>query len=284
VHWESASSRAVSDTNIGGANVIKAPGPGTGSGAGATYTISAPTPGVSGTAQQTLAPVITAQDLGAGGLSYPLATVTGRFATTKSYTIQLTADATIQVGQVVMPDAGTDARFDINTGSATTAIGVLTGTGASAQGTDYRVAVQGIAYVCPSTGTSVTRGHFLVQSATAGVVDDSATLGAAGLTIGKSLYSEAPNVIVSATGSTNVIVLTSAPGWAIGDPVVYYEAGGASIAGLVTGTVYWIKSITSATITLAPTRGSATEVDITADGTCTTQYLMRLPQAVVNIQ
>ena len=283
-HTLSARSREGTDSNVAGAAATIQPGPGTGTAQGSTLTISAPTPGVSGTTQQTLAPVIVAADKGAGGLSYPLATFSGRATTTKSYTVRLPADATVQVGQTVMADAGTDGRFDLNTGSATTAIGVLTGTEASAAGTDAHVAVQGIAYVYPTTGTTVTRGHFLVQSATAGACDDSATIGAAGLTIGKALYSEAPDVIVSATATTDAIVLTSAPGWAVGDPVLYFEAGGASIAGLTTGIVYWVKTIASATVTLAPTRGSATTVDITSDGTCTTQYLIRLPQAVVNIQ
>lgn len=196
----------------------------------------------------------------------------------------LVADAVVQYGQTVMPDAGTDGRFDINTGSATTALGVLAGIGPSAQGTAYGIVVSGLAHVTPSSGTAVTRGHFLCQSATAGVVDDSATLCTAGLTIGKALYSEATDVLVSATATSDEIVLTSAPGWAVGDPVAYYEAGGAAIAGLTSGNVYWIKTISSATVTLCATKGCGTAVNITADGTITTQYLIRLPQAVVHVQ
>jgi len=202
---------------------------------------------------------------------------------TRNIRIPLVADATVQMGQVVMADAGTDGRFDLNATSATTGIGVLSGTGASAAGTVYGIVVSGIGYVTPALNQAVTRGHFLCQSATAGVVDDSASLCTAGLGIGKSLYSEATDVLVSATASTNVIVLTSAPGWAVNDPVVFYEAGGASIAGMTSGNVYWIKTISSADVTLSATKGGAV-LDITADGTITAQYLQRLPQAVIAMQ
>lgn len=202
----------------------------------------------------------------------------------RSYMVQLTADATIQFGNVVMPDAGTDGRFDINTGSATSAIGVLAGIGASAAGTAYNIAVDGIAYVTPTTGTAVTRGHYLVMSATAGYVDDSATLGAAGLTIGKALYSEAMYTAASAdVNLTNdTFKLSSAPGWAVGEPVIYYNGGGASATGLTSGNTYWVQSITTDTITVAATKGGS-KIDISGTGN-NAQYFLRLPQAIIGIQ
>lgn len=202
----------------------------------------------------------------------------------RNYMVQLTADAVVQVGNVVMPDAGTDGRFDLNTGSATSAIGVLGGAGASAQGTAYNIIVDGLAYITPTTGTAVTRGHYMVMSATAGYVDDSATLGAAGLTIGKALCSEA--MYTAATADVNLtndtFKLSSAPGWAVNDPVIYYNGGGASATGLTSGNTYWIQSITTNTITVSATRGGS-KIDITGTGN-DAQYFLRLPLCVINIQ
>lgn len=203
--------------------------------------------------------------------------------------LPLVADGVVQVGQTVMPSATTDGRFVVNTGGAAGPIGVYDSTAQSAVGTSCTtstpcmVLTAGVAYVCPSSGTSVTRGHYLCQSATAGVADDSATVCADGMNIGRAIYSEATDVLVSATATSDEIVLTSAPGWDVGDPVVYYEAGGAAIAGLTSGSVYFIKTISSATVTLCATAGCGTAVDITADGVITTQYLIRLPKAVLRI-
>lgn len=263
-------SRGGTDSNVSGASGTITSPPGTGNSTPSALILASPDIGVSGTTQQTVTEKARIDGNG--------------FTVRRSLQIPLTGTGTIQYGSVVAIDASTDGRFAANGSSATTAIGVIGGYANSHVNTESPIVIQGIGHVLPATGQAVTRGHFLCQSSTAGVVDDSATLCTAGLGIAKALYSEATNVIVSATASSNVIVLTSAPGWAIGDPVVYYEAGGAAIAGLTTATVYWIKTINTTSVTLAATKGGATEVDITADGTCTTQYLMRLPLAVVNIQ
>lgn len=202
----------------------------------------------------------------------------------RNYMVQLTSDATIQVGNVVMPDAGTDGRFDLNTGSAASAIGTLAGTGAASAGTAYNIILNGIGYVTPTTGTAVTRGHYLVMSSTAGYVDDSATLGAAGLTIGKALYSEAMYTAATAGVSlaNDTFQLSSAPGWAINDPVIYYNGGGSSATGLTTGNTYWVQSISTDTITVAATKGGS-KIDISGTGN-NAQYFLRLPQAIIGIQ
>lgn len=196
---------------------------------------------------------------------------------------QITADATIQFGQVVMPDIGTDGRFDINASLAKTAIGALGGTGASAAGTAYPIVMNGIGYLAPDTTGDVARGHYLCVSSTAGYVADSLTACTVGLGVGKALYSEDTNTLVSATASNDQIVVTGVPNWVVGDPVIFYTNAGAAIAGLTSGNVYWVKTISSATVTLSATLGGAV-TDITADGVITTQYLQRLPKAVINVQ
>jgi hypothetical protein len=225
-----------------------------------------------------------------------------------AYEVTLTADAVVQYGQVVMVSS-TDGRFTQNTGGATTAIGVLGGNvtlpvatlGPSSAGTAYGVAILGRAYVAPAEDQAVVHGHFLVMSATAGYVNDSATISTIGLNIGKALYSEPVTATINPAGCTGSagcintalntpntgpagqITLGTSPNWAVGDPVIYWASGGTAPTGFTTGNVYWIKSIGGANVTIAATKTGSAIVP-SSQGTDATQYLARLPQAIINIQ
>ena len=216
----------------------------------------------------------------------------------------LVADATIQYGQTVMPDAGTNDRFDVTTGSATLTIGVLGGVGASAQGTSYPVIYGGLAYVACAEDGAITRGHYLLQSATAGYCADSATVSTDGLNIAKALRSEpVTNVIVfngctGAAGCVNTALNTpnngpagqitlsadvAAAGWVVGEPVVYWNSGGAPITGLTDGATYWLVSVATTNVLISATKGGAAIVP-SSQGNDATQYLQRLPLAAISIQ
>jgi len=200
--------------------------------------------------------------------------------------VGLTSDAIIQVGQIVMADAGTDGRYDINGANGTLAIGVLGGSGSAAAAAARGPVVSGNAYVAMAEDVAVTRGHVLYQSATAGFAADNSALQAAGLNIGIALYSEALYAFTAPGGvTTNTITLDSAPGWAVGDPVIYWQSGDATVpTGLTTGTVYFIKTIATAAITLSLTRGGAAVAITENTGSGTTMYFQRLPLALINIR
>lgn len=211
----------------------------------------------------------------------------------RNYMVQLTADATIQFGNVVMPDAGTDGRFDVLTADSTLGIGVLTGVGPSAAGTTYNIAVDGIAYVAPAEDQAITRGqHLCISGTVAGVVTSSAGICAQGKTIGKSLYSEPVTYVIAPAGcggscvntTSETITLSSAPGWAVNDPVIYYNSGGTSIGGLTDGATYWVRSISGADVTLKALKTDTAAINLTSAGDDATQYLIRLPQAIINVQ
>lgn len=209
--------------------------------------------------------------------------------------VSLTADAVIQFGQTVMPDASADGRFDVTTGNATLTIGVLGGVGASAQGTAYPVITEGLAYIAPAEDQAVTRGHYLLQSATAGYVNDSATVSTDGLNIGLSLYSEPVSNVIDPTGcggggcintTTGAIQLSAdvaAAGWTVGQPVIYWNSGGATPTGLTDGGVYFLKTVSTTTVTISATYGGAAVVP-SDQGNDATQYLQRLPQAIISIR
>lgn len=205
----------------------------------------------------------------------------------RSQRISLTADAVLQVGMVAMVDAGTDERFDVNGAGGTLALGIVTdnGLGPTVQGTAYNLAIDGKAYFLPTEDVAITRGHVLYQDASvAGCVNDNAALQATGLNVGQALRSEAMYTIC-ATGAcvdegTDTITLSSAPGWAVNDLVVYWNSGGSTLGGLVEGRTYYVKTIADAAVVLAETRGGAA-INLTNDGTDATQYLIRLPLGVV---
>ena len=201
-----------------------------------------------------------------------------------SYSVSLIADAVVQFGQIVMVDAGTNGRFDINTANGPLGIGVLRGVGPSAQGTAYDIATGGLAYVAMAEDVAVTRGHVLYQSATAGFANDNIALQDAGLNVGVALYSEALYPFTAPGGvAADTITLNAAPGWAINDPVIYWQSGDLTApTGLVTGKVYWIRSINAAIITLSATRGGVVLPITNNTGSGVTMYFQRLPQAIIN--
>ncbi len=217
---------------------------------------------------------------------------------------EIVADATVQFGSTVMPDASADDRFDVTTGSATLSIGVLAGTGPSAQATAYPVIMNGLAHFRPAEDQSFTRGHYLLQSATAGAVNDSATVSTDGLNIGLALRSEAVTAVIVHNGCTggagciNTALNTpnagpagqitlgvdvAALGWAVGQPVIYWNSGGTSPTGLTDGNVYWLLSVATTNVTIAASKGGAVVVP-TDQGNDATQYLQRLPWGVVGIR
>ena len=280
---------AAGTSDVAGASYTFKSGTGRGTGAGSALIFSSPTRiTTSSTAQTQVERVrIDEQATQINTLAFPLV-----------------ADATIQYGQTVMPDAGTNDRFDVTTGNATLTIGVLGGVGASAQGTSYPVIYGGLAYVACAEDGAITRGHYLLQSATAGYCADSATVSTDGLNIAKALRSEpVTNVIVfngctGAAGCVNTALNTpnngpagqitlsadvAAAGWVVGEPVVYWNSGGASITGLTDGATYWLVSVATTNVLISATKGGAAIVP-SSQGNDATQYLQRLPLAAISIQ
>lgn len=243
---------------------------------------------------------------GQGGtqtFTVPSLNVTGDVVFKDSVAWEIVADAAVQYGSTVMPDAGTDGRFDVTTGSATLSIGVLGGSGPSAQGAAYPVIPVGLAYVRQAEDQTVTRGHYLIQSATAGACNSSATVTTDGLNIAKSLYSEAVTAVIDPTGcggsgciNTALDTPSSGPagqitlgvdvaalGWVVGQPVIYWNSTGTTPTGLTDGNVYWLLSVSTTKVTIAATQGGAIVVP-SDQGDDATQYLARLPLAMVSLQ
>lgn len=227
---------------------------------------------------------------GSSANTYATRTTIGTYGinTPQALLINMTADAVLQVGMVAMVDAGTDERFDVNGVNNESPIGIVTGNGPTAQGTAYGLATAGIAYVAPAEDVvSVTRGYVAFQDASdAGYVDFGANVSASrhDYEIGHPIISEAAIAFDGAADvdpTANTIVLDSTPTWVVGDPVIFWDSGDTQPEGMVTGNVYWIKTIATATVTLSATRGGAT-LDITADGSGTTMYLMRLPKCMIH--
>ena len=288
-HTLQAQGVAAGTSDVAGAALTIKSGTGRGTGAGSALVFTTPSVLTTGnTAQTQVERVrINEQATSIATLAFPLV-----------------ADATIQYGQTVMPDAGTNDRFDVTTGSATLTIGVLGGVGASAQGTSYPVIYGGLTYVAIAEDAAVTRGHYLLQSATAGYCSDSATVSTDGLNIAKALRSEpVSNVIVhnGCTGSAGCINTAlntpnvgpagqitlsadvAAAGWVVGEPVTYWNSGGGTPTGLTDGATYWLVSVATTNVTISTTKGGAVLVP-SSQGNDATQYLIRLPLAAVSIQ
>jgi hypothetical protein len=280
---------AAGTSDVAGASYTFKSGTGRGTGAGSALIFSSPTRITTGSTAQTQVERVRIDEQATqiNTLAFPLV-----------------ADATIQYGQTVMPDAGTNDRFDVTTGSATLTIGVLGGVGASAQGTSYPVIYGGLAYVACAEDGAITRGHYLLQSATAGYCADSATVSTDGLNIAKALRSEpVTNVIVfngctGAAGCVNTALNTpnngpagqitlsadvAAAGWVVGEPVVYWNSGGGSITGLTDGATYWLVSVATTNVLISATKGGAAIVP-SSQGNDATQYLQRLTLAAISIQ
>jgi hypothetical protein len=169
-------------------------------------------------------------------------------------------------------------------------------------GTNYTVISSGLARVAMAEDQAVTRGHFLVVSGTAGYCDDSASISTIGLNVAQSLYSEALTATINPTGcggsgcintaldtpsagpagQITLGVDVAALGWAVNDPVVYWNSGGTTPTGLVDGKVYFLKTVSTTKVTIAATRGGAAIVP-SSQGDDGTQYLQRLPLSIVNI-
>ena len=278
---------AAGTSDVAGATFTIRPGTGRGTGAGSALVFTTPSVLTTGnTAQtQTERVRIDEQATSVATLAFPLV-----------------ADAVIQYGQTVMPDAGTNDRFDVTTGSATLGIGVLGGVGASAQGTSYPVIYGGLTRVAIAEDLAVTRGHYLLQSATAGYCSDSATVSTDGLNIAKALRSEPVTNVIVFNGCTGGCVNTAlntpnvgpagqitlsadvaAAGWVVGEPVIYWNSGGASITGLTDGATYWLVSVSGLNVLISATKGG-TAIVPASQGNDATQYLIRLPLAAVSIQ
>lgn len=216
----------------------------------------------------------------------------------------LTADATAQVGDLVMPDAGTTNRFDVNTGNAAMPLGVLAGTGPSAQGTTgYPIVFAGLGRCAIQEDAAVTFSHWLIVSATAGKCNDSAAITTIGLNIGRALESAPVSNVIAHNGCTGgagcintaldtpnagpagQITLSAdvaAQGWAVGDPVIYWNSGGTTPTGLTDGKVYFLASVATTNVTLSATKGGAVVVP-SDQGDDATQYLQKLPLAAIHI-
>ena len=249
-------------------------------------------------------PTVTGATLTTATLTSPTITsptITGT-STVSMLAFPLTADAAVDYGNTVMPDASAAQRFDVNTGNATGAIGVLTGTGASAQGTSYSIVFGGQARVAIAEDQAATLGEYLVQSATAGKCN-AATIGTIGLNIGRVLETAPVSNTINHAGCTggagcvNTALDTpnagpagqitlaadvAAQGWVVGDPVQYWNSGGTAIAGLTDGKTYFLASVATTNVTLSATVGGAVVVP-TTQGDDATQYLIKLPLSVVHV-
>lgn len=210
-------------------------------------------------------------------VTLPDATGTVAMTSEGGHFFPMTADAVAQVGDLVMPDAGTSPRFDINTGSATMPLGVLGGNGPSAQGTaGYPIVFAGLGRCAIQEDAAVTLAHWLIVSATAGKCNDSATITTIGLNVGKALEAAPVSNIINNAGCTGAagcintaldtpnagpagqITLSAdvaAQGWAVGDAVEYWNSGGTTPTGLTDGKVYFIASVATTNVTLSATRG-----------------------------
>ena len=218
-------------------------------------------------------------------------------------TVWLVSDSTIQVGQLVMPDSGTDGRVDVAT-TAKRFFGVATGSAACAQGTYCQIAVRSLAYVAPGEDYAVERNQWLLDLGNGySFVDPTGNpTGAIDENVGEALYSEpVTNTINPAgcTGSNGCIntaldtpnlgpagqITLSAnvetAGWAVGEPVIYWSSGGTTPTGLTDGAVYWLVSVSGANVTISASKGGSVIVP-SSQGDDATQYLQRLPLSIIS--
>jgi hypothetical protein len=253
--------------------------------------------GLSGTTLTTA--TLTSPTLTSPTMSDPTSTGT---STLNQVAFSLTADAAVNYGNTVMPDASAASRFDVNTGSATAPLGILGGSGPSAQGTAYPVIFGGIAEVALAEDQDGALGEWIVQSATAGKCN-ATTIGTIGLNVGRILRTAPVTAVIDPAGCTGAAgcintaldtpnagpagqftlgVDVAAAGWAVGDAVVFWDSGGTVPTGITDGKTYFLLSVATTNVTIAATRGGTVVVPST-QGTDATQYLQRLPLVAVHV-
>ncbi len=264
--------------------------------AGGTFTSPTITGATISTATIT-SPTVTGTVTNTGGLAF----TENIQAPTHSYS--LTADAVAQFGMALMVDAGTASRFDVATNGSTLTIGFLGGTGPSAQGSAYPVIFGGKHYCAPTEDGAFTLAHYLIIGAVSGRCTDSAAITTIGKNLGWALTAEPVSNTINPAGCTGglgcintaldtpsvgpagQITLSAdvaAAGWAVGDPVVYWNSGGTTPTGLTDGNTYWLVSVSTTKVTIAATKGGAVVVP-TTQGDDATQYLQRLPQIAIKL-
>jgi hypothetical protein len=100
--------------------------------------------------------------------------------------------------------------------------------------------------------------------------------------------SEATKTVSSVNTTTETLTLTSSPGWSVNDTVRFSQNAGVAIPGLADGATYYVKTISGADVTLAPSAGGVV-INLTGTPVITTQYLQRVgllypPTVVVKLQ
>lgn len=223
---------------------------------------------------------------------------TGRGALlAQAYLATFTSDSALQVGMIVAVDeshstcGAQTACVEAAPNSTDKPVGLYVGTGAATAhaSTEYTFAVGGKAYVAPIEGTTVANAGDIVYAQNdavgyAGYAEFAATVGTANhnAEVGHVLRTEEADLIDSAADAGDTItILDDLGGWAVGDPVIFWEDTGASVSGLTSGAVYFIKTKNSHVLTLSATLGGDT-VPITADFTASNAYLMRLPLCIIH--
>ena len=89
-------------------------------------------------------------------------------------------------------------------------------------------------------------------------------------------FSSEPTVLISSvTTGTGTLHLASSPGWTVGDTVLFFQDGGATVGGMNDGQTYYVKSISGADVTLSAVSGGALNA-ITGTPVLTAQYLQRV--------
>lgn len=206
-----------------------------------------------------------------------------------AFLVPFTVDATFQVGMVGEVDAThatcTGDCLEPATVGSDKPSGVYVGTGAATAHatTEYTFAVGGKAYVAMAEDAADVALNDIVYGASTGAgnigyAQASATVAGSNhnAELGHALYAEAKYTISSLDDGNDLLTLGSAPGWSIGQPVIYWNSGDSTVTGLVDGGVYWLVTGTSGTsCALAATKGGA-KLAISGGTFAAGAYLQRL--------
>jgi len=213
------------------------------------------------------------------------------------YGIRMTAGETTQHGMIVTPSTAADMTFLKADGATQQPIGVYNGTSVAAAASAYTIDIAGIAYVAPQEGLVAVTSGWVCTVGDATPADDGymfCAVNVAGVTdhtreIGHPLTSEAADTFNgdSDVDTTENTIANVTATWAVGDPVIYWDAADTPPTGLTDGSVYWVCSQSTGTVRLSATYttttcNAASSVDITAAGSGTSMYLMRLPKVVLH--